>query len=117
MKTRIVRIGNSRGVRIPKLLLDQVGLTDDVEISAENDALVIRPARVPRAGWDEAFRAMAERGDDVLLDDPLASDKSARVEQSRLARECAKLDPHIEQQIAEEGLADDSRRRVRRRES
>jgi antitoxin MazE len=69
MKTRIVRIGNSRGVRIPKPLLEQTGLRGEVEIVAENGSLVIRPARKPREGWDEAFREMARRGDDALLDD------------------------------------------------
>jgi antitoxin MazE len=76
MKTRIVPIGNSRGVRIPKPLLEQTGLSDEVEIRAEGNTLVIRPARRPRAGWAEAFREMARRGDDALLDDaaPTLSD-------------------------------------------
>jgi antitoxin MazE len=69
MKTRIVRIGNSWGVRIPKPLLERSGLTDEVEIEAQADQLVIRPARRPREGWAEAFRAMAERGDDALIED------------------------------------------------
>ncbi len=68
MKTRIVAIGNSRGVRVPKPLLDQTGLSGEVEISAEGGALVIRPARRPRAGWAAAFHEMARRGDDALLD-------------------------------------------------
>jgi len=68
MVTRIVQIGNSKGIRIPKTLLQQTGLSGEVEISAENGALVIRPARKPRAGWAEAFRKMARRGDDALLD-------------------------------------------------
>jgi antitoxin MazE len=67
MKTRLVRIGNSQGVRIPKLLIEQSGLHGDLEIEARQGALVIRAARKPRAGWDEAFRKMAERGDDALL--------------------------------------------------
>ncbi|HET6572214.1 MAG TPA: AbrB/MazE/SpoVT family DNA-binding domain-containing protein [Fimbriiglobus sp.] len=69
MKTRIVPIGNSRGIRIPKPLLEQTGLSGEVEISAEDDALVIRPAKKPRAGWATAFQQMALRGDDALLDD------------------------------------------------
>ena len=76
MKTRIVRIGNSRGVRIPKPLLDQVGLSGsngEVELKAQNGSLVIRPVKKPRAGWAEAFEKMAERGDDALLDGPLPS--------------------------------------------
>jgi antitoxin MazE len=69
MKTSIVRIGNSQGVRIPKPLLDQTGLRGQVEITARGDGLLIRPARRPREGWADAFRAMAECGDDALLDD------------------------------------------------
>lgn len=69
MKTRIVAIGNSRGIRIPKPLLEQTGLSGEVEISAEDGALVIRPAKRPRASWAAAFQEMARRGDDALLDD------------------------------------------------
>jgi len=68
MKARLVRIGNSQGVRIPKPLLEQTGLRDEVEIEVKDDHLVIRATSSPRAGWDEEFRAMALRGDDVLLD-------------------------------------------------
>jgi antitoxin MazE len=68
MKARIIQIGNSRGVRIPKALLDQTQLPDEVRIEAHGDEIVIRAARVPREGWDEAFRSMAQRGDDHLLD-------------------------------------------------
>lgn len=69
MKTRIVPIGNSQGIRIPKPLLEQTGLSGDVEIVATDDTLVIRSAIRPRAGWEEAFRKMSEQGDDALLDD------------------------------------------------
>jgi antitoxin MazE len=68
MKARIVRIGNSKGIRIPKPLIEQTGLSDDVTIEAEGNQLVIRAARRPRAGWVEAFRGMAAAGDDRLLD-------------------------------------------------
>ena len=68
MKARIVRIGNSQGIRIPKPLLDQTGLSGEVEISAQDDTLIIRPARRPREGWAASFREMARRGDDALLD-------------------------------------------------
>jgi antitoxin MazE len=73
MKTRIVAIGNSRGIRIPKLLLDQTGLTGDVEISVEADSLRIGPVKKPRAGWAAAFEEMARRGDDALVDEPAPS--------------------------------------------
>lgn len=71
MKTRIVKIGNSQGVRIPKLLLEQSNLGEEVELEAQDDRIIIRSAERPRQGWDEAFRLMAERGDDRLLDGDL----------------------------------------------
>ncbi|MDT7777704.1 MAG: antitoxin MazE [Acidobacteriota bacterium] len=71
MKTRIVKIGNSQGVRIPKLLLERSNLAEEVELEAEDDRIIIRSTRQPRQEWERAFRAMAERGDDSLLDDDL----------------------------------------------
>jgi antitoxin MazE len=70
MKTRLVRIGNSRGVRIPKPLLEQAGLEDEVELRVVEDGIVIASAREPRAGWEEAARLIRERGEDGLLDAP-----------------------------------------------
>jgi antitoxin MazE len=69
MKTQIVRIGNSRGVRIPKVLLGQTGLRGEVEIVAQGGSLVIRPLKRSRQDWTAAFQEMARRGDDTLLDD------------------------------------------------
>ena len=69
MKTRIVSIGHWKGIRIPKALLEQTGLRGEVEITVEDDSLVIRPSTKPRAGWVAAFRKMAQRGDDALLDE------------------------------------------------
>jgi antitoxin MazE len=68
MRTKIIKIGNSRGIRIPKPLIAQAGIQDEVEISLEENRLVIIPADHPRSDWAEAFRAMASRGDDSLLD-------------------------------------------------
>lgn len=70
MKTRIVRIGNSQGVRIPKPLLEQAELGGEVEMTLVGRTIVISAAAEPRAGWSEAFRAMSEAGDDALLDPP-----------------------------------------------
>ena len=66
--TRIVKIGNSRGIRIPKPFLDQLGLENEVEMSVEDAELVIRPVRAARSGWEGRFQEMAEAGDDRLLD-------------------------------------------------
>lgn len=73
MRAKIIKIGNSQGIRIPKLFLEQTKLGDEVELEAQDDQIIIRPVTYPRQGWDEAFQAMAERGDDQLLDDDLAS--------------------------------------------
>lgn len=67
MKARIVRIGNSRGVRIPKPLLEQSGLGEEVEIEVADGAIIIRAVPGRRRGWGKAFRSMAEHGDDILL--------------------------------------------------
>ena len=68
MKARLIRIGNSQGIRIPKPLLEQIGLRDEVEIEVEGNRLVICALSHPRAGWDEAFQAMARQDEDTLLD-------------------------------------------------
>lgn len=73
IRTRIVKIGNSQGIRIPKLLLEQSGLHTDVEVEVEGDHLVIRTAPRQRIGWEAAFTAMAENHDDGLLDDANAT--------------------------------------------
>ena len=71
--TRIVKIGNSRGVRIPKMLIEQMGFTKDVEIVVQRGQLILRPVTRPRRGWDEQFLAMAEHGDDKLIDEPIST--------------------------------------------
>ncbi len=71
MKTRIIKIGNSQGIRIPKVLLEQSGLGEEVELEVHDARIVIRPADRPRQGWEEAFRSMAEEEDDQLLDEDL----------------------------------------------
>jgi len=68
MKTRIIKIGNSQGIRIPKVLLEQSGLGEEVELDVQDTQIVIRPAERPRQGWDEAFRSMGKHADDRLLD-------------------------------------------------
>jgi antitoxin MazE len=72
-KTRIVRIGNSRGIRVPKILLEQAQLPDEVELRAEPGRLVVQGVRRPRAGWAEAARVMSRKGDDAPLDEPTAT--------------------------------------------
>jgi antitoxin MazE len=71
--TRIVKIGNSRGIRIPKPFLDQLGLENEVEMSVQDAELVIRPVRTPRSGWESRFQEMAAAGEDRLMDEEFLS--------------------------------------------
>lgn len=73
MKSRIVQIGNSRGIRLPKVLLEEAQLADEVELEAEPGRIVIRKGNRPRAGWAAAARRMRQRGEDPLLDPTTAT--------------------------------------------
>lgn len=68
IRSKIVKIGNSRGIRIPRLLLEQAGLSDEVDLVVKGNTLVIQGVHSPRQGWRVQFAAMAEQGDDRLLD-------------------------------------------------
>jgi len=76
MKLRLVSIGNSRGLRIPKAILEQCRLENEVELEIEAGRLIIKPVkRAPREGWDEAFKKMrSEREDRLLINDRLDLD-------------------------------------------
>lgn len=73
MKTRLIRIGNSRGIRLPKPLIEQAGLGDDVELRVVDGAIVVERSRQPRERWAEAAAALAARSDAGLLDPPTAT--------------------------------------------
>jgi len=68
-KAHIIRIGNSRGIRVPKALLDLAQLSEEVELRAEPGRLVVRSSRRPREGWAEAAFRMRQAGQDRLLDE------------------------------------------------
>lgn len=74
MKTKIVRIGNSRGVRIPKPLLEEAGLEDDVELRVVDSGIIIESIGAPRAGWAEAAAQLSACGDDRLVDEPVPTE-------------------------------------------
>ena len=71
MKTRLVRIGNSRGVRLPKAIIAQVGLTEEVELGVRDGAVVIARTSSARSGWGDAARQIRQRDEDLLLDPPV----------------------------------------------
>ena len=68
MITQLIKVGNSRGVRIPKPLIQETGLTDDVKIHVEGGSIIISPVKSVRAGWGDAFNKMHVNNDDVLID-------------------------------------------------
>ena len=74
MKTKLIKIGNSRGVRIPKPLIEEAGLGTEVQLRVVGSGLLIEDASAPRTGWDKAAQRLRESGDDGLLDEPLPSD-------------------------------------------
>lgn len=67
MRTELIRIGNSRGIRIPKPLIEEVGLGNRVELRVESDRLVISAERRPREDWGNAFLAAGSSAHDELL--------------------------------------------------
>ena len=70
MKVDIIPIGNSKGIRIPKALLEHCGFAQSVEIKIEDNKIVLSRIVPLRNGWEDAFKAMAANQDDVLLDTP-----------------------------------------------
>ncbi len=70
MRARVIKIGNSQGLRIPKPILEQTGIMNDVEIEVEKNQIIIRPVKNARDGWDDAFKVMGDKGDDEpIIDD------------------------------------------------
>lgn len=67
MNADIIKIGNSKGIRIPASLLKQCGIDKKVEIEVKYNSIILKPIKSPRAGWAAAFKAMAKRGDDQIL--------------------------------------------------
>jgi len=76
MTAAVVHIGNSRGIRIPKNLLRELKIKDEVEMTVSNDSLIIKNLeRKPREGWNEAFLQMSKQKDDkLILDENIGSD-------------------------------------------
>ena len=71
MRTRLIRIGNSRGVRIPKALVEAAGLDVPLRMRVVDAGLLLERIERPRAGWAEAARELENRGEGGLLDDPV----------------------------------------------
>ena len=70
MKARLIQIGNSRGVRLPKPLIEEAKLNDEIDIHVREGAIIITPTMKRRSGWAEAAKLLHDRKGDQLLDPP-----------------------------------------------
>ncbi len=75
MEVSIIKIGNSKGIRLSKTLLEKYNIRDTVDLILEKGQIIIRPVTVPRKGWDKAFMEMNANGDDVLLVNDMFDDE------------------------------------------
>ncbi|MFY8004375.1 MAG: AbrB/MazE/SpoVT family DNA-binding domain-containing protein [Chitinophagaceae bacterium] len=76
MEVPVISIGNSKGIRLSKTILEQYSIQDKIEIILEKDHIILKPKTVARQGWDEAFKQMHENGDDTLLIDDVFDDEN-----------------------------------------
>ena len=76
MEVSIVRIGNSKGIRLSKTILEKYNLKDRVEMILDKGQIILKPISKPRKGWEKAFKKMAENGDDKLYFDDVFEDEN-----------------------------------------
>jgi len=77
MITKIIKIGNSRGIRIPKSIIEQSGIKNEVELEVKDDKIIIKSLSEIRKNWNLAFRKMSKRNDDLLLDENTLANQSS----------------------------------------
>ena len=80
MKAQIIQIGNSQGVRIPKVMLEDSGIKGDVELELCPDGILIRNVSKPRSNWDAVFRSLADHDDDIATSENLSSTRFEKKE-------------------------------------
>ena len=76
MELTIINIGNSKGIRLSKTILEKYDIGDKVEISLEKEYIILKPKSEPRKGWEKAFKKMHESGDDQLQIDDVFDDET-----------------------------------------
>jgi antitoxin MazE len=74
MEVSVIKIGNSRGIRLSKTLLDRYNIKDSVDLIMDKGQIILKPISKPRKGWEKAFERMAKNGDDNLLIDDVFDD-------------------------------------------
>ena len=76
MKIPVINIGNSKGIRLPKAILEQYNISDSLELILEKGRIILKPKAVPRKGWEKAFKQMHTNSDDTLLIDDIFEDET-----------------------------------------
>lgn len=76
MEVSIIKIGNSKGLRLSKSILDRYQIKDKVEVILEEGQIILKPIDEPRKGWDQAFKKMHENGEDQLLIDDVFEEEN-----------------------------------------
>jgi antitoxin MazE len=76
MEVSVIKIGNSKGIRLSKTLIEKYNIKDTVDLILEKGQIILRPVSKPRRGWEKAFKEMSENGDDRLLFDDVFDDEN-----------------------------------------
>lgn len=76
MEVQVINIGNSKGIRLPKAILEQYNISDKLEIILEKGRIILKPKSAPRKGWEKSFELMHANGDDKLLIDDIFEDEN-----------------------------------------
>ena len=76
MELSIINIGNSKGIRLSKTILEKYNIIDKIEIILEKGYIILKPKSEPRKGWEKAFKKMHENADDQLLIDDVFEDEN-----------------------------------------
>ncbi|WP_340113054.1 AbrB/MazE/SpoVT family DNA-binding domain-containing protein [Maribellus mangrovi] len=76
MEVSVIKIGNSKGIRLSKTLLDRYNIKDTVDLIMDKGQIILKPISKPRKGWEKAFETMAKNGDDNLLFDDVFDDEN-----------------------------------------
>ena len=76
MQVRVINIGNSKGIRLSKAILEQYYISDTLELILEKGRIILKPKSIPRKGWEKSFKQMHANGDDNLLIDDIFEDET-----------------------------------------
>lgn len=76
MELSVINIGNSKGIRLSKTILEKYNIQNKIEIILEKGFIILKPKAEPRKNWEEAFKEMHENGDDQLLIDDVFEDEN-----------------------------------------